>query len=69
VQSTPQFDLFNAPERDQDAATAIATTVVTASDPHAQAIVDALADIDPDTLTPRQALEALYRLKQLDQEI
>jgi len=26
---------------------------------------DALADIDPDSLTPREALDALYRLKQL----
>jgi DNA mismatch repair protein MutS len=25
----------------------------------------ALRDLDPDDLTPRQALEALYRLKQL----
>jgi DNA mismatch repair protein MutS len=29
------------------------------------AALDALAGIDPDELTPRQALEALYRLKQL----
>ena len=29
------------------------------------AVVDALAGIDPDALTPRQALEALYRLKAL----
>jgi len=27
--------------------------------------MDALADIDPDELTPKQALEALYRLKAL----
>ena len=27
--------------------------------------MDALAAIDPDELTPKQALEALYRLKQL----
>ena len=29
------------------------------------AIADALAAIDPDELTPKQALEALYRLKAL----
>ena len=27
--------------------------------------MDALASIDPDELTPKQALEALYRLKSL----
>ena len=30
------------------------------------AALDALAAIDPDELTPKQALEALYRLKQLE---
>ena len=30
------------------------------------AALDALAAIDPDELTPKQALEALYRLKALD---
>ncbi|TCO80972.1 DNA mismatch repair protein MutS [Plasticicumulans lactativorans] len=34
-----------------------------APDPHA--VLDALAAIEPDALTPRQALEALYRLKAL----
>jgi DNA mismatch repair protein MutS len=29
------------------------------------AVEDALADLDPDSLTPREALAALYRLKQL----
>ncbi|SCU74235.1 hypothetical protein CNECB9_1680001 [Cupriavidus necator] len=33
--------------------------------PEQAALVDALADLDPDTLTPRAALEALYRLKAL----
>ena len=28
-------------------------------------IEDALADLDPDSLTPREALDALYRLKKL----
>jgi DNA mismatch repair protein MutS len=54
VQTTPQFDLFSsaAPEAEcEEAAPAV--------DP----LTQALADIDPDTLTPRQALEALYRLK------
>ena len=33
--------------------------------PAASPLADALADLDPDTLTPRQALDALYRLKSL----
>jgi DNA mismatch repair protein MutS len=28
-------------------------------------VIGALQDLDPDALTPRQALDALYRLKQL----
>jgi len=28
-------------------------------------VEEALADLDPDSLTPREALDALYRLKQL----
>jgi len=36
-----------------------------AADPAAQALVEALSGLDPDDLTPRDALEALYRLKRL----
>ena len=46
-----QVDLFAAPP----------TAATTAPSP----IDDALADLDPDSLSPREALEALYRLKQL----
>jgi DNA mismatch repair protein MutS len=54
VQGAPQFDLFAAPP-------------VSEAEPAPQdsAIADELATIDPDALTPRDALEALYRLKQL----
>ncbi len=63
VQTTPQFDLFSAPVRlDENDAHAAPSAHV---DPAVQAVADALADIDPDTMTPRQALDALYRLKQL----
>ena len=37
--------------------------------PAVSPIEDALADLDPDTLTPRQALDALYRLKALAKTI
>jgi DNA mismatch repair protein MutS len=33
--------------------------------PPASALLDALEELDPDQLTPRQAHEALYRLRQL----
>jgi DNA mismatch repair protein MutS len=36
-----------------------------AADPTNAALITALAGIDPDTLSPRAALEALYRLKAL----
>jgi DNA mismatch repair protein MutS len=34
------------------------------ADPHAEAVMQALAGLDPDALSPREALEALYALKQ-----
>jgi DNA mismatch repair protein MutS len=33
-----------------------------------QPLVEALQAISPDTLTPREALEALYRLKKLSED-
>ncbi|WP_240074626.1 DNA mismatch repair protein MutS [Cupriavidus taiwanensis] len=69
---TPQLDLFAAPPtpdedeawHDGNAGTA-AATLRAALAPEQAAVIDALADLDPDTLTPRAALEALYRLKAL----
>ena len=49
-----QADLFTAPA-------AIAT-------PEPSAVEQALAALDPDTLSPREAQDALYRLKRLQQE-
>ncbi|MFT5501969.1 MAG: DNA mismatch repair protein MutS, partial [Woeseiaceae bacterium] len=34
--------------------------------PESSELADALDDIDPDELTPREALDALYRLKNID---
>nr|WP_238482495.1 DNA mismatch repair protein MutS [Noviherbaspirillum aridicola] len=57
LQPTPQFDLFAAPPPDCDEE---------APAPAAAApVLDLLAATDPDSLTPRQALEVLYRLKSL----
>ena len=62
LQAQGQFDLFAA--SGNEAARDSAET----SDNHDGAtLLTALAAIDPDSLTPREALEALYRLKQLSQ--
>lgn len=64
VQATPQFDLF----ADRDAAT-IEVEADDAAAPHASAIDEAIAAINPDTLSPREALDALYRLKELSNQL
>ena len=43
----------------------LALSFPTETDPQAEALQQALADIDPDGLTPREALDALYKLRQL----
>ncbi|AMP10472.1 DNA mismatch repair protein MutS [Collimonas arenae] len=61
VQATPQFDLFS-----QAAQTSSESgDTDTASHALGSELLDALDGIDPDALTPREALEQLYRLKQL----
>jgi DNA mismatch repair protein MutS len=66
LQSTPQFDLF-----------ATAPVIETETEPDAEyasanrkesTVLDALSDINPDTLSPREALEKLYHLKSLVDE-
>jgi DNA mismatch repair protein MutS len=63
VQSTSQFDLFASIAPPDTEANARAQ-----QEQHAAAITEALAGIDPDALSPREALEALYRLKTLAEE-
>jgi DNA mismatch repair protein MutS len=58
VQSTPQFDLFAANA-------AVVPPDDIAAPELADPLRDALDQIDPDALTPRDALEQLYLLKQL----
>jgi DNA mismatch repair protein MutS len=62
VQATPQYDLFAAAMPEEAGEPATEDTPETRT---ALAVADALADIDPDALSPREALDALYRLKQL----
>ena len=65
LQTTPQFDLFSAntaaaPETEPEAYAAV---------PAESPVLDAIDAIDPDAMTPREALEALYRLKDLAKAI
>ncbi|RJG04144.1 DNA mismatch repair protein MutS [Noviherbaspirillum sedimenti] len=66
LQATPQFDLFSgnmpeaaAPDVPADAAAELANE-------QAAALRAALAGLDPDAMSPREALDALYKLKQLE---
>ena len=68
LHGTPQFDLFASPAADDpavDASTASADGDAASVDLNALATMQALADIDPDLITPRDALAQLYRLKRL----
>ncbi|WP_454720748.1 MULTISPECIES: DNA mismatch repair protein MutS [Cupriavidus] len=66
---TPQLDLFAAPpapgEDDEDDYALPAAAPVAALSPEQSALLDALGELDPDSLTPRDALDALYRLRAL----
>ena len=59
LDTTPQLDLFALPCVEPDG------EPVAVPGPEADLLADALAAIDPDALTPREALEHLYQLKRL----
>ncbi|OGB21970.1 MAG: DNA mismatch repair protein MutS [Burkholderiales bacterium RIFCSPLOWO2_02_FULL_57_36] len=66
IQATPQFDLFAGASMSEDDAVADPAEIPahrTGAD-----LLDILADIDPDALSPREALEKLYQLKRLADE-
>ncbi|PWF47755.1 DNA mismatch repair protein MutS [Massilia glaciei] len=64
--TTPQLDLFAPPcAPDEDDAGPADNDGAAAPDAHAARLLAALADIDPDALSPREALEQLYHLKRL----
>ena len=65
VRATPQFDLFTGPSV-ADSSTDSTEAPVSAE---ASALFGALDQIDPDSLTPRDALDQLYRLKRLYGEV
>jgi DNA mismatch repair protein MutS len=54
---TDQFDLFAIESENAESASTISDPALTA-----------LHELDPDTLSPREALDALYRLKKLSSQ-
>ena len=63
LDATPQLDLFAAPSADVQ--TEVEETAPAFVAPQDDGLRDALDAIDPDALTPREALERLYELKRL----
>jgi len=63
LDATPQLDLFAAPSA--DANDEEVETPAPAASPAMRELLDALDDLDPDALTPREALDRLYQLKRL----
>jgi DNA mismatch repair protein MutS len=64
LDATPQLDLFAAPIAEEEIGEAPAPALAQA-EPQDDGLRDALDAIDPDALTPREALERLYELKRL----
>ncbi|CAN7177020.1 DNA mismatch repair protein MutS [Pseudoduganella sp. LjRoot289] len=70
LDATPQLDLFAAPTVDANDEEApqpgqAPAPAQAAETPAMRELLDALDDLDPDALTPREALERLYQLKRL----
>ena len=61
LQPTPQYDLFASSVIDNDPA----PIEETAQDETVSPLMETLADLNPDEMSPREALDALYRLKAL----
>ena len=60
-----QFSARSEHQADLFAASVPASSPEVAADPRAAQVVERLAAIDPDALSPREALDALYALKRL----
>src|SRR5471030_2106341 len=66
LDATPQLDLFAMPLADADDEEA-EPVAQAAPNPALAELLEAIDDLDPDALTPRDALEQLYQLKRLAQ--
>ena len=65
LDAQPQLDLFAAPVADANDDEAPSAAAAPADDPALRELLSALDQLDPDALTPREALERLYQLKKL----
>lgn len=61
----PQLDIFSLMPSETDAAAPVDDADDMAGQSESAAALTALAELNPDNLSPREALEALYRLKEL----
>jgi DNA mismatch repair protein MutS len=64
-QARAALDALEAQQRDTQAQVDLFAAPAAAPAVTPSALEDALADLDPDSLSPREALDALYRLKKL----
>jgi DNA mismatch repair protein MutS len=64
-QARAALDALEAQQRHTDAQVDLFAAPPVAATPTPSALEDALADLDPDSLSPREALDALYRLKKI----
>jgi DNA mismatch repair protein MutS len=64
-QARASLEALEAQSRERDAQIDLFAAPPAPSLPALSVVDEALAQIEPDTLTPREALDALYRLKQL----
>jgi len=65
LDATPQLDLFAAPGAGADVDVDVEHVAPALAAPQDDGLREALDAIDPDALTPREALEQLYQLKRL----
>lgn len=65
LDATPQRDLFAQQVADPYTQEEEQEPAAAALSEAQQALLDAVADLDPDALSPREALEQLYQLKRL----
>jgi len=66
LEATPQLDLFAAPVPDcDDEVEAASAPSAPAASPALLQLMAALDELDPDALSPREALDRLYQLKRL----
>ncbi len=67
-QARAALEALEANQRAADAQVDLFAAPPAAAAPAPSPLDDALADIDPDSLSPREALDALYRLKKLQKD-